>query len=333
MTNALPRTSAIFALALAALVAVIALSGANPLTALTALVTGVFGDRYVMGEALLAAVPLALVGLGVMPALRAGVVTIGSEGQLIIGALMATATVLAFPEAGRFGILLGALAGMAGGILWALVPALLRAHLKVNEILSTLLLNYVAGYLLLMLLNGPMRAATALATPRSERLPREAMLGVMWDGTRLHWGALIVPVLMLLAFLWTRTGRGLVYRLHASHADLAARLGLSEPRAVVTTMLVAGAAAGLAGWAQVAGVTGTLYASVGGGLGFTGILVALLGGLNPFGIVAAAVVFGALRTGAENLQVGTGVPASIAEVIQGALLLALALVVARKRSA
>jgi len=332
LSSPLPRAVLTFGATLAAVGALILLSGANPLQAMAALLNGVFGERYVMGEALLAAVPLALIGLGVMHALRAGVVTIGSEGQLVIGALFATAAVLAVPDAGHWGILLGALAGMVGGVLWALIPALLRAYLKVNEILSTLLLNYVAGYLLLMLLNGPLRAAAAIATPRSERLPREALLPVLLDGTRLHWGAVLVPVLMIAAFLWSQTGRGLVYRLHASHPGLSARLGLSEPRAIVSTMLVAGAAAGLAGWTQVAGVTGVLYASVGGGLGFTGILVALLGGLNPFGIVAAALVFGALRTGAEGMQIGTSVPASIAEVIQGALLLALALVLARKRS-
>jgi ABC-type uncharacterized transport system permease subunit len=114
--------------------------------------------------------------------------------------------------------------------------------------------------------------------------------------------------------------------------SLAARLGLSEARAVVTTMIVAGAAAGFVGWLQVAGLTGTLYPSVGGGLGFSGILVAMLGGLRPLGVLAAALALGALTTGAQGLQTGTGVPASISVVAQG-LLLMVAAVLFRRRQA
>ena len=322
------RAGMALGLVLVIVVALIWLAGANPLHALSGLIQGTLGDSYVIAETLVTAAPLAIVALGVMPALRAGVFTIGSEGQLVIGAMVSTAVTLSMPSSGPESLFIGILAGMAGGMLWALLPALLRAYLHVNEILSTLLLNYIAGHLLLMVLNGPLKANAQIATPRSDPWPAAAHLPYLLDGTRLHAGVLLVLALLVAAMIWTRTASGLRYQLHASHPELSSRLGLSEPRAVITTMLVAGAAAGAAGWMQVSGLTHTLYPSVGGGLGFTGILVALLGGLNPVGIVAAAVVLGALDTGAQGMQIGTSVPASIAEVIQGLLLLAVALVVA-----
>jgi len=167
------------------------------------------------------------------------------------------------------------------------------------------------------------------ATPRSDALPDDALIGNLLEGTRLHIGVFAVLVLAAAIWFWTRTRSGLVYSLFASRPHLAARLGLSGPRAVVTTMLFSGAAAGLAGWIQVAGVAHTLYPSVDGGLGFSGILVAVLGGLNPIGIVIAAILFGALSTGAQGMQIGTSVPAAIAVVAQGFVLLAVTLAVGK----
>ena len=190
-----------------------------------------------------------------------------------------------------------------------------------NEVLSTLLLNYIAGYGLLLLLKTGLHPQVIVATPRSDPLPDLALIPKLVEGTRLHAGALAAPAIALLLGWWLRTPRGLVYEIFASHRDLAARLGLDAPRAIVATMLVSGAAAGLAGWMQIAGLTGTLYPSVGGGLGFAGVLVAMLGGLRPLGVIAAALAMGALTTAANGLQMGTGVPAALSVVIQGLLLL------------
>lgn len=332
MSAVLLRARLPLAAALAVLVALsglVALAGARPGAVLAALVEGVVGDRYVLAEAVVGATPLALVALGVMAALRAGVFTIGSEGQLVIGAILATGVALAQPAPGLAGIALAALAGMLGGMAWALGPALARAWLGANEILSTLLMNYIAGFVLLMVLRGPLRGDLPTATPQSNPIPAEMRLSILLEGTRLHAGALAVLAIAALALVWS-LGRGaLLVRLHATHPALALRLGLSGPRAVVMTMLVAGAAAGLAGMVQVLGLSHTLYASVGGGLGFTGIIVAFLGGLHPLGIVLAALAFGALITGADGMQMGTGVPASLAVVVQGLALLAVAVVLAR----
>ena len=306
--------------------ALVAASGANPVSAAVGLFLGAFGERYMIGETILSATPLAIIALGVIPALRAGVFTVGSEGQLIFGAIAATATVLALP--GQPPVVLlpaGAIAGMLGGMAWAILPALLRAYARVNEILSTLLLNYIATSVLVLLVRTVMRSGMRDAVPHSPDLPDAALLPKVLSGTRLHVGVLLVFVAVSLLAWWLKSFRGFTFDVFARRPDLAARMGLSEPRAVIVTMLVAGAAAGLVGWMQVAGVTGTLYTSVSGGLGFTGIVVALLGGLRPAGTLLAALFFGALATGADGLQAGSGVPASISTVIEGLLLLVAAL--------
>jgi ABC-type uncharacterized transport system permease subunit len=321
-------------LALAVATGLVLAAHAEPIGALLAMIDGAFGSRYNIAETLVQAAPLAIVALGVAPAVRAGIFTIGSEGQLIAGAAAATAAILAIgPAPAAVLLTVGALAGAAGGAAWALIPAILRAYFRVNEVLSTLLLNYVAGYGLVWLLKSSLATHAMVATPRSDPLPANALIPTLLDGTRLHAGVLAVPLAALLLGWWLRSPRGLVYDVFATRPALSLRLGLREPRAVITTMLVAGAAAGFVGWLQVAGLTGTLYPSVGGNLGFSGILVAVLGGLRPLGILAIALVMGALTTGANGLQMGTGVPASLSTVIQGLLLLVAALAFNGRRRA
>jgi general nucleoside transport system permease protein len=316
----------------ASVVLLISIAGASPISALQGVFAGAFGDRYAVAETLVQAVPIALVALGVAPALRAGIFTVGSEGQLAIGAVTSTAAILAVAGApASIALPIGCIAGIFGGVLWAFLPALLRARLHVNEILSTLLMNYLAGNLVLWLLRTVLGTAERVATPRSDRLPIESLVPKLLDGTRLHWGVLAVILGALALAYWIRSVRGLGYDVFATHRDLASRMGAREPAVVMSTMLVSGAAAGLAGWLQVAGLQGTLYPSVAGGLGFTGVLVALLGGLSPLGILAASLVLATLTTGSNGLQTGTGVPASIAVIAQALLLLGAALVFAARQ--
>jgi ABC-type uncharacterized transport system permease subunit len=316
----------------ATVVVLIVLAGADPVRALQGLLDGAFGDRYAIAETIVQSVPIAIVALGVAPALRAGIFPVGSEGQLAIGAVTATAAVFAVRGApAGVALAVGCVAGMLGGAAWALLPAILRARLRVNEILSTLLMNYLAANLVLWLVRTVLGTAEAVATPRSDRLPAEAIIPKLVEGTRLHWGIVAVILGAVALAYWIRSVRGLGYDIFSTHRDLAARMGVREGTAVIGTMLVSGAAAGLAGWIQVAGLQGILYPSVAGGLGFTGVLVALLGGLGPLGIVIASLVMAVLTTGSNGLQTDTGVPASIAVIAQGVLLLGAALVFAARQ--
>jgi simple sugar transport system permease protein len=328
-----PRLALALAAIFGAIAALIALAGADPLEAAGGLIEGAFGDRYAAAETIVRLVPIAIVALGVAPALRAGIFPVGSEGQLAIGAMTATATVFALDGApAPVSLAAGCVAGMLGGTAWALLPAILRARYRVNEILSTLLMNYLAANLLLWLLRAsPLGTAEAVATPRTDPLPAAAVIPKLLDGTRLHWGIVAVLVGAALLAYRARSARGLGHDVFGARPALAARMGVTEARAALGTMLVSGGAAGVAGWIQVAGLQGTLYPSVAGGLGFTGVLVALLGGMTPLGILAASLVLAALATGSDGLQFGTGIPASIATVAQGLLLLGAALVFAARR--
>jgi ABC-type uncharacterized transport system permease subunit len=302
------------------------LSGASPWVAVVGIAEGAVGERYMVAETIVSTIPLALIGLSLAPALRAGVFSIGSEGQVAIGAMTATAAIMSLPAHSAPLLLIGgAVGGAVGGLTWAAIPAVLRAYGRVNEILSTLLLNYIAGFILLWVLRTSLAAHRIVPLPQSDPLPDAALIPKMLEGTRLHWGFLFVPAFALALGWWLKSPHGLSYQVIATHVGLANRMGLTTTRAIMTTMLVSGAAAGLVGWLQVAGVAGTLYPTAAGGLGFTGVLVALLGRLGPLGILLAALFFGVIKTGADGLQAGTGVPSSIATVIEGLVLFVAAL--------
>lgn len=298
-------------------------------TALLGWYRGAFGTGFNLVQTLSYATPLGLIALGVAPALRAGVITIGAEGQMVIGAIAAAwvalhlngiPAVLALP--------LGALVGAGAGLLWALLAGAARVRWGVNEILFTLLANYLAGYLLAYLLRTSLRDPTSTGTPKSPLLPDAAVLPILPLPGRLHVGALLVVVLVAIAWHWQRSRASFVLDLHGTRPDLAARLGLGSRRAVLGTFAVSGAAAGLAGWMQLAGVDGRLQPSVSAGIGFAGVAVAVLGGYRPLGIVVAAIAYASLTTGGNGIQIATGtVPASIGTVGQGVLLLSAALVV------
>ncbi|WP_159502518.1 ABC transporter permease [Microbacterium sp. 18062] len=317
--------------------ALILFAGADPLTGLRGLVEGVSSSPYRVGELLVGAVPVAIVALTLIPALRAGVFSVGAEGQVTIGAIAATAAILGVrtltgdtAPALVYG-LVGLVAGAAGGAGFALLPAWLASRWRVDVILSTLLLNYVATGFLGWTLRTWLASPDATATPQSERLPDAAALPALIPGTRAHTGILLVIVAVVLFEWWRRTSQATRVAVFAERPALALRLGATRARTLYGTMLVSGAGAGVVGWMQVAGTGERLLGSVSGGVGFSGLAVALLGGLLPVGIAAAAVFFSALTVGAVGMQSATGtIPSSIADVIKGVLLLGVAVIAASR---
>ena len=303
---------------------ILAGSGENPLTAYGAIIVGSFGDWFAIGETLARAAPLAVVGVGAAIALRAGVITIGAQGQLIAGSLGALCAgfVLQDVPAG-VAVPLAAVAGALFGMVWVLIPALLRAHLNVNEILSTLLFNEFAFLLLGYLLNNPLKEPRAI-TPKSDPLPDSVVLGDLVASTRLHAGVLAVVVIVALFALWTRSTMGYRYDLFGENPRLANSLGIPGRRIILNSLLISGALAGLAGWLQAAGLLQRLFIDIAEEIGFFGLVVAMLGGARPLGILAAALLVGALQAGGLHMQATEGIPASLSDVIQALILLGFA---------
>lgn len=303
--------------------------GASPLATYTTIFTGPFQDLFGISEILVRAVPLILVALGIAISFRSGIINIGAEGQIMVGILASTATALAFPHLPKAVLLpMMLLAGVVGGGLWAGIAGILRAKLGVNEILSTVMLNYIAAQFYTYLLRGPMidpgELETGSGTPQSLRLPVEAWLSRLVPGTRLHTGLILALVLAVgVYFLLWRTTWG--YRMRAAGAEpKAARYaGIHVERSLVTAMVLAGGFAGLAGAVEVAGVHHRAIENISSGYGFAGIVVALFGALHPAGIVPAAAFFGLLLVGADMTQRSAGVPANMILVLQGVIILAI----------
>jgi ABC-type uncharacterized transport system permease subunit len=314
-----PILGAIVGLLIGALLIVIA--GQNPITAYAAMAKGAFGGPRQISETLLKATPLLLVALGLTVAFRARVWNIGGEGQYHIGALLGAIVGLYMPNLPR-PLLLATmlLGGILGGALWALIPALLKVKRNVNEIISTLMLNYIAILLIEYLSRGPMQEPGGYL-PESAQLAPAAQLPDLF-GSRLHIGVLIALLLVPLvyALLWG-TPLGFKLRAVGSRKSVAEYAGYRVDRSIIFALVFSGALAGLAGIIEVSTLYTRLKPDISGGYGFSGILVALLGRLHPAGVVVASVFFAALIIGAQSMHVISGLPETLAEAIQAVVVL------------
>lgn len=286
-------------------------------------------------DSLVRSTPLIIAGLAVALAFRGGVFNIGAEGQLLVGAIAATAVSLAGQAVlGRATIVVALVAAAIAGGLWAGIAAELRRRFHVLEIISTIMLNFIAIHLVSFLVRGPLQEPTHIY-PQTESLPLVARLPVLVPQTRLHLGfAIGIAVAVFLWWIFKRTAIG--FRIRATGASpLAARVAgkIDVNRTSFLVFLYSGALAGIAGGIEVTGVTFALYENLSPGYGYTAIAVALIAGLNPLGIVASGLFFGALETGAIALQREFSVPSSLASVVEAAfILVALAIAVNRGRS-
>ena len=302
--------------------------GANPIDGLVAMFDGAFGTRERLAVTAIRATPLLLVGTGICVAFRSRVINIGGEGQIVIGALLATFVALSIPATPRVVLIpLILLAGLVGGGVWGAIPGALKAYASVNEILSTIMLNLVAVQVMNYLLRGPMidpAELTGSRIPQTERLTDNAALPVIFPGTRLHLGVLIGILAAVAAYivLW-RTPLGFRLRAVGHNADAARASGISVERGIVTAMAISGSLSGLAGAVLVFGseslrmVTDGSTAGFTGAAGFNGIVAALFGGLHPLWTIPSAFLFGSLLTGANNLQRVLQIPSPLAVALNG----------------
>ena len=316
---------AILALAFLSLVAALLLVGGFPVQdALFAFGRGSVGSWYALTSAtMVRAVPLMLTGAGVAIAFRAGTLNIGAEGQLLLGATGAMTIALVLPHGGPFVSVMGLLAGTLMGALWAGVAAVLRRTFGVLEVISTVMLNFVALHLVSWLVRGPLQEPTH-SYPQSVSLSEIARLPRIPGAGRLHAG-IVVALIVLLAAGWVMRRTAIGFQLVAvgENATAAASAGgIDTRRLSIRVLLWSGALAGLAGAIEVYGVTYALYEDISPGYGYTAIAVALLAGLDPWWSIATAFGFAALQAGASAMQRDAGVPSTIASVVEASLILA-----------
>jgi ABC-type uncharacterized transport system permease subunit len=307
-------------LALAAVAGALAMLGFAPGPALSALARGSLGSSAALTATVLKSTPLLLTGLGVALCFRCGVWNIGAEGQLLVGALCATAVATRLLPDAPASVLLPAVvaAGALGGFAVGAVAGALRASRGVSEVISTILLNFVAIQLVALAVHGPLQEAAG-AYPKSDPFPAAALLPAIG---RWHLGIAIAALLAVATEgLLFRTAVG--FRMRAvGLAPRAARFaGISPERTALFTLGLGGALAGLAGAFEVAGVTGQLYEGISPGHGYTAIAVALLAKLHPLAVIPSALFFGALEAGAGAMQREAGVPASVTQIVQGIAIL------------
>lgn len=297
-------------------------AGANPLKAYYSLFKAAFGSFYGFSEVLVKAIPLILCGLAVSFAAKSLLWNIGCEGQLIMGGVASSAVALFLPGyVPAFMILpLMVIAGFVGGGLWALIPAVLKTTCKVNEILTSLMLNYVALKWFHHLYYGPWQDPAKRGFPGTAAFIEAAHLPRFF-GTRIHFGLVFaILAVFLVYFIFSYTKWGYEINVLGENPEAARYAGIKINKNIVTVMFLSGALAGLAGMAETSGIHHRLQAGLASGYGYTGILIAFLSGLNPFVVVAVSILFGVLSVGGFKVQMIAHVPSSISDVLQAVIL-------------
>ncbi|HCB50661.1 MAG TPA: ABC transporter permease [Chloroflexi bacterium] len=315
--------------------ALLAVIGANPGQTYQAMLAGAIGTPaqwqdgqfYNMTELLVKAVPIILTGLSVSVAFRMLFWNIGAEGQLVMGGIATAAVALFFPSALPFipespwiYIPLMFVAAILAGAAWALIPALLKAYLKVNEIITTLMFNYIAILWYQFLFTTAWKDPEGFGFPGSALIPEYTWIPRI--SGRLHWGLLLaIAAAFVVWVIMDKTRWGYEIRLIGENARAANYAGVSIIRNIILVMILSGGLAGLAGFVEVTAISHRLQHGLAVGYGFTGIIVAWLAKLNPWGVVIVSILLSALLVGGEQIQITMGLPASVSLVLQGAILL------------
>ncbi len=318
-----PIFAVVAALAVGAIM--LAAFGANPLDAYGAMLSGGFGGKDEIADTLIKAMPLMLVGVGICIAFRTGVINIGGEGQIILGAILSTSVALLIPGTPRILLVpIVLIAGAVGGAIWGAIPGALKAYAGVNEILSTIMMNIIAGHFLSFLLQDWLIEEGPIKIQQTERLTENSDLPILPGGTRLHLGIVIAVLVAVLGYvLLFRSTLGVRLRAvgHNPHASRYA--GMPVKRSIVQALAFSGACAGVAGAVLVFGSESHRLIGEGGAsaftqsAGFNGIVTALFGGLHPLWTVPASFLFGGMLTGGIELQREVQVPSALIIALNG----------------
>ena len=299
----------------------VVLAGANVLEAYTVLFASALDSKFNIVETIVKAAPLVLTGLAVAVAFRAKFWNIGAEGQFLLGAMAAVfvGTQEALPAWALVPLM--TVGGIMAGGLWAVLPAILKTRFKVDDVVTTLLLNFIVFYAMMALLDGPWKDPLS-GYPDSPDILMEAEYPILLPATRLHLGVLLAAIAAVFVWWLMRfTTLGFAIRAVGENPRAAAYAGHNITRVIILTALISGGLAGLAGVGEAAGLHFQVMAGISTGYGYTGIVIAMLARLNPLGVLPAAFFFAVVVTGAEAMSRATGVPVFLAEVMQGTALL------------
>jgi ABC-type uncharacterized transport system permease subunit len=308
---------------------VIAVVGGNPFAAYLGLAQGAFGSAKALSETAVWATPYIFAGLAVALAFKGGLFNIGGEGQLAVGAVVSALIGYALPEWLHTSIPwfihlpLTVGLGVLGGAIWGAIPGALKAYTGGHEVINTIMMNYIALNLTSFLLNGPMRDPNPLnLSAKTPDIAVSARIPPIFPGLRVHWG--FVLALLMSVFIWwllQKTTLGFEIRTVGANPDAAKYAGINVKWNIILTMGISGALAGLAGVIEVTALNYRHELGFSLGYGFDAIAIALLGKNNPYGVVLAAILFGAMRNGGTRMQFLTQIPVDIISVIQALILL------------
>ena len=301
--------------------------GYSPIETLYQIFISPFSRIDRISDILVKSCPLIIIGTGLMLCFRANVWNIGAEGQFIIGALLAGSIALLFPNIEtKFFMLVIIFTGFIGGAFWAFIPAILKTKLNVNEILVSLMLVYVAILFIDFMVRGPLRDPMSLGFPLSKSYPEGALIdkipfpGIGYIG-QLHYGFLFVLILIPITWVFMNKTLGGFKIIVSGSAPKAAKFaGFKQNSITIIVLLLSGGLAGVAGVIEVSANIGQLQPEVSFGYGFTAIIVAFLGRLNPIGILFAGIMIATVKLGADNAQISMGIPKNVTGLFEGILL-------------
>lgn len=300
---------------------IMAATGQNPLEAYGFLLRGAFGSVGSIGETFVKAIPLVFTGLAATFAYRCGIFNLGGEGQFIMGAVASAALITVFTETMNPVILLivSLAAGIIAGGLWGVIPGILKAYFSLNEMIVTILLNYIAILFMDYLYSGPLKEANI---PQTMAVAQESQLAKIFPGTRIHLGLIIaIIVVAVLYYFLFHTANGFKLRAVGLNPEASRVNGYDVKKILILTFIISGAIAGLGGSVELHGAQYRLMAGFGDGFGFDGVAIALIGQLNPIGTLLVAYFFAVLRTGANAMQIATGISTTVVDIIQALVII------------
>ncbi len=304
----------------------VSIVGINPLDVYGGILSNAFGSWYAFSETLVAATPLILITAGLIVVFKMNVWNIGAYGQYIMGAIFSSFFALFVSNGLSKPVMLTVMviASMIGGAIWALIPTFLKIFWEVNEVITTLLLNYIALYILKFLMYGPWKNPESYGFPLSKSFPQTAILPVLFNGTRLTIGFIFALISVIVVwFLIKKSKFGYEVKVIGDNPLAAKYAGISVNKNIIIGMAISGALAGLAGMTEVSGIVHYLQVKIGADYGYTAIIVAWIAYLDPIVTILAAVLFGGLASGGYSLQITMRVSYGIVGLIESITLFSL----------